>query len=280
MNIMNRSKITWRTPPTLEEFYKNPSGKGVTANNISSVRYVMKSRYDILTDKLEKKIPVHIYMENENSFYFHIVIPSDMRDYDYDVVVHLYDFGEDSSSSLKKWNCAFFSNCPSFVFAFAYAYNMNGIFIPFLANKLGRKALTELPGDKNPDLQVSWDKSIYYAIETLMKNIKYTQRFVLKRNAAPFSEAIILKSVRSFDEVMKDLETKKKDKFGVKKQLHTSKTQRRIKEAKEKIKKGANTVKDVVSKGIEAKMTATKHHYNSKGKVVGKPKIKGTHRKK
>ena len=269
-----------QVPPTLAEFYKNPVGKGNTSGNISAAKYMFEKRYEILTKQLDKKIPTFIYQENELSYYFHIVIPSDMRDYDYDVVVHLYTYGEDASASLANWYCAFFSNCPSFVFTYAYVYNMDGMIIPFLADKIGKKALSTQPDDKNPDLQSGWDKSIYYAIHTIMKNIRYRQRFAVRKSAMPFDPRVIFQSVRSFDEVMKDLTTKKKDRLGVRKKLHTPMTVRRINQAKNAIMK---RVKSVTEKKVEKKSSEqnlVKHHYDSKGRVVGKPKIHGTHRKK
>lgn len=270
-------KPIWVLPPTLEEFYKNPSGKGITSNNVSSVRYVMDARYDILTKKLKKKMPVTVFEESERSYYFWIVIPSDMRDYNYDVVIHLYSIEEDPSSSLRKWNVQFFSNCPSFVFTYAYAYNANGLFIPFLAKKLGR-ATTELPSEKNPDLQVEWDKSIYYAMKVLMTNLRYTQRFVVKRMAEPFSEKELASRLRSFDEVMKDLQTKKKSKAFVRKEFQDARESHIAENIKKQVSK---RVKGIIEKGIEKKQQLTKHNYSSSGKVIAKNshgKITGKHK--
>lgn len=266
-------KVTWNLPPTLEEFFKNPSGKGVTANNISSVRHTMDSRYEILTKKLKKKFPVTIFEENENSYYFLIIVPSDMRDYDYDVVIHLYNVDDNVSSSLKKWHMEIFSNCPSFVFTYAYAYNLNGLMIPFLSKKLG-KACTTMPTERNPDLQVGWDKSVYYAIKYLMSNIRLTQRFMVKREAVAFDAQKIFDLVRPFSTIMSDLETKKKDRAGVIRGFSEARNRHSLNNIKKEVSK---KVKSVVEKSIEKKNEVTKgivnHNYNSKGKVVGKSSL-------
>lgn len=267
-------------PPTLKEFYNNPSGKGITANNISLVRAGLIHRYELFKKK-GKKIKTDIYMEAENSFYFHMIIPSDMNMNDYDVVIHFYDPANDEKhGNIKDWCVEFFSNCPSFIFTYAVAYNEAGLFIPFLGNKLNNKVLSNLPAEKNPDLTVGWDKSIFYAIHEIKTHITLTQRFLLKRNAKPFIAKEFVDLIRDEDQIMQECKDGKVTKvrtYSIK-QSTASKAKDAIVNPLKHV--AVKAVDKVVGKQKTAGITQPKRYkvnINSKGKIVGATKIRGNH---
>lgn len=270
--------------PTLREFYANPSGKGITSNNINIVRKDFIKRYDIVTKQDKKKVKTTVYMENEASFYFHMLIPSDMHQNTYDVVLHLFNLADDGSKgSLKDWGINFFSNCPSFVFTYAVSYNESGLLIPFLAKKYNNKVLHQLPVEKNPDLIIGWDKSIFYAIYTLMTNMTMTQRFLLKRDAKPFVAKELFDNIRTEEEIMRDHELGKTVRvrtFGVK-QSTASKVKDEISDTlKHAAVKAVSAVTGNKTDGVNQSSGANrfKVNVNSKGKIVGASKIRGRHR--
>lgn len=270
------------SPPTVREFYVNPSGSGITANNIGIVKKEFIRRYDAVTKMMGKKVRTDVYMENENSFYFHMLIPSDMNANTYDVVLHVYDlYNDGTAGSLKDWNIQFFSNCPSFVFTYATAYNEAELSIPFLNKRYSNVVLHQLPAIKNPDLVIGWDKSIFYALHTLMTTITLNQRFVVKRNAKPFDPKALFDIIRTEEQIMSDAEIGKNTRVNV------------IKLKESGITKVKNTVTDAVKRGASHIIDHTTHgkingmkkpasasskykvNLGTKGKIIGATKIGG-----
>src|SRR5574344_1775618 len=267
-----------KMPPTLEEFYKNPSGKGITANNINAVRGHFENRLKYVLGSAGKKIITREYIESETSFYFHFLVPSDMGTNDYDVVFHLHDDVGGAGMSLKKWQIEFFSNCPSFIFTYAAAYAEHGLLIPFLANKYNRKVLGKLPAQKNPDLELGWDKSIYYALYTIMKNLAFTQRFILRRNAKPFDRKKLISEISTEDQIMEECQAGK-----TKTVVQLSFRQSKMSKLGHSVKKVAadasshvvNAVRRNKTSGTSSTGRKYDVHTNSKGKIIGNLKIRG-----
>jgi hypothetical protein len=267
------------TKMTLREFYKNPMGKnGVETLTTNASSYVFKLRYEGVINRLKKKMPVKIYTESETSFYYHFLVPSDTRNMNYDVVIHFYENVEnpdDTHMSLKDWNVEFFSNCPSFVFTYAFVYKHYGYFIPFLSDKLGKIVLNNKPVTKNPSMTLLWDKSIFYAIHHIMLHTQYSQRYMAKRNAIPFNPNELFGTIRTFEQIMSEIAgTKGKELKGAElhRKIHEGSltgVNRVVKNAKTKAKEKIDGFKKVFSGSKK----------NSKGKIIGKPKITGNSHK-
>lgn len=278
------------SPPTVKEFYTNPSGIGITANNIGMVKREFIRRYDAVTKSAGKKVHTTIYMENENSFYFHMLIPSDMNANTYDVVLHVFDNFNTGSGNLKDWNINFFSNCPSFVFTYAVAYNESGLLIPFLTKRFDNKVLHLLPEVKNPDLTLGWDKSIFYALHAFMTNITFTQRFVVKRNSKPLVPKELFDLIRTQEQISDDAEIGKTTEVRVIRRNESALT--KVKNAvTDTVKRGASKAiqpithskqnKHEVINGLSQPSSSAsrfKVNLGVKGKIIGATKIGGSHR--
>lgn len=260
---------------TLREFYKNPAGKSTSEHlTIGGLHYMYRTRYEGVVERLKKKIPLTIFSENETSYYYYFLIPSDTRQMDYDVIIHFYEESEnpdDTHMSMKDWKVEFFSNCPSFVFTYAYVYNEKGYFIKDLSNKLGKIVLSNKPKEKNPRMVLMWDKSIYYAMHHVMNNIRLNQRYMVKRNAVPFNKEELFSSIRTFEQIMNQLsspEGQKMDSVELQRKIH--------KGSLTGINKVYRNAKDLAkNKTSKLKNIITPRKKNSKGKIVGKPKIDG-----
>ena len=142
----------------------------------------------------DKKIESDVYKEGDN-YIFHVKLPSESeRDNTYDVVVEFSPIDKTSLSdeSIINYNVKFFSNCPSFIFTYAYAYNDKGLFIDFLSKKLDELVLKNAPVVKNPMNIVNFEKSIYFACKYLVEeknlNKNYLKSFVqrFKKKDYPF----------------------------------------------------------------------------------------------
>lgn len=259
---------------TLRSFYKNPSGGSASALALGAARYGFERRYELVTKKLKKKIPVSIFRENDTSFYFHILVPSDTRSMTYDVVVHFFEKTDDPNNthmSMKDWQVEFFSNCPSFVFTYAYAYNRKNLLIDFLSNKLGSAAVNDKPTETNPGLHIMWDKSIFYAIHKIMTDTRLSQRYFVKRNAGEFNVDNFTAGIRPFEAIMGELSGlsgQKMDSATLTRKLRETEYTRAKKAVKNKLGSAVKVITGLTH-------TSKSGNRNSRGKIVGKPKIGG-----
>ena len=182
--------------PTLEEFYRNPAGTGVTSMTIGTLKDSYRRRYEYMISK-GKRFNCTVYKEHDNSYYYHIIVPSELNLNDYDVVVHLSTI--DGGNNMKKWNIRLFSNSPAFTFTYAYVYNENGLLIPWLKNKFNKETFSELPTERNPDILISYDKSIFFALHHIMVSLSTTQRFLMNNRGEPFVMDHIYDIIRTAD---------------------------------------------------------------------------------
>ena len=242
-------------PLTLSEFYKNPAGKKISGNNAGLVRQALTNRYDAVK-KLGRDITYTTYKENDRSYYIHFIVPSDMHDSTYDVVIHVFDNLGMGGGSFRKWNLHIFSNCPSFVFAYAYVYNEYGLNIPFLKRKLNDIAYTQAPVQTNPDMNIMYDKSVFYALHTIMNTLSLSQRYMVDKLARKFSPDVLFREVRTFDEIMEQ------DRDAA---LKKTVVQRVVKKVENVVRNFTNTHTSRRSSG--------NHRITAKPKKTGKPKI-------
>ena len=119
----------------------------------------------------QNKIRLIAITEIEEAFYFHFQVPSESNDgkYNYDVVLRFYTDNPElkKTSSLRGYYVQFFSNCPSFMYQYAYIYKREGFLIEALYNKLDADYIDIPPKDENKANKKSYDKSIYYVCRYL-----------------------------------------------------------------------------------------------------------------
>ena len=260
--------------PTLRELYEKPDG-AVVSSQLKALKREYTERYDLVHSFKKKEVKFSPYKENDSSYYLHFLIPSDMGANNYDVVLHLFDQTQ-STSNMKNWSINVFSNCPSFIFTYATAYHVRGLMIPFLMKKLNREVQTQVPSQKNPELHLGWDKSLFYALHKLMTNTRFTQSFFLGRMAKPFNPAILLKEIRDQETIMAEAKAGKQRKFTA---ISINTGGSGIGNA---ISNAASAVKDAVtgskSKKKEDKVisvTSTRKAHGGVRRIKAKPKIKG-----
>ena len=148
----------------LEEFLKYPAGKGAIMPGKDELLKVLNIRFDFMLKK-RGGIDIKVYT-NKDDVYYHFLIPTETleRNNVYDVVIKFTP--RDKSNLLdktyKQYNIEFFSNCPSFVFTYAYVANLNGYFIKELAGKYEPETLKYPPTSRNPGNVFGYEKSIYF----------------------------------------------------------------------------------------------------------------------
>ena len=172
-----------------KDFMATPYGKGVTAINNKPLRQELETRYRDL-DKYGKKVKVDKVYRHNDSYFIHILIPSESeRQNFYDVVIK---FSPNKFTKTNKVSYVFsydmkvFSNCPSFTYTFAHVYKKYGILCDELVDK--------------------YDKSVYFAIYFLSTNMSYLAVNNLDYLSKNNNLKALIKKIRNTKEIKKSYE--------------------------------------------------------------------------
>lgn len=158
---------------TFEKYISNPSGnKGNLFLNMAMVRDNLSEKFDKLYREHSKRFQLNVY-KKDKGYILYVKVPSSKYDLTYDVVFELYDINKDDTKPLDKISlnkCKFrvFSNCPSFVFTYAYIFSTRGLLIEELKKKYDKNVLKRQPYEKNYFQIIAMEKSIYFAITYLL----------------------------------------------------------------------------------------------------------------
>lgn len=185
---------------SFDKYIDNPSG-GQVFTNRQMYKAMYKQKFDAVLVREQGQIKYVVYRsEDENdSYYIHIKVPSEVIDnFYYDVVIQLYttDNTKKNNVNLREYGVKFYSNDPAFVYTFAHSFKQNNLFIKDLEPKMMKRALKEKAEIKNPKDNVWYVKSLYFAYLTMEKyhlfnrpmlnqhSIKYDRRALLSKVTA------------------------------------------------------------------------------------------------
>ena len=162
---------------TISEFLRAPFG---SINNSTQSKL---SKYSTLYMENKSKIILNAHTKIEDSWYFHVKIPSESQkdgNVYYDVVIRFFTDKDSvkASTSLNDYYIQFFSNSPGFIYNYAVLYRKNGYLIDSLYTKLDPRYFDKLPIKTNSKLELSYDKSIYFTCRFLNeKKFKVLSKF-------------------------------------------------------------------------------------------------------
>lgn len=152
---------------TFHQYIHNPMGYGTM---IMSYRNMYKDLYtkkfDAILLRENGNIDYFLWKDKKhNVYYIHIKIPSEVvSNFYYDTVIQFTaNIKNPSAVSLKEYLVKFYSNDPSFVYTFAYAFNKNKLFIDDLSSRINKISLTKRSAIKNPKDEIGYVKSLYFA---------------------------------------------------------------------------------------------------------------------
>lgn len=206
---------------TLQDFLQKPFGqiKPDTSKFDAAYESMMSSK-SIKCDK---------YCKINNSYLFLVQIPSESKSGEYyEVVIQFFTKKDNAndptlSFSLERYYLQFYSNSPSFIYKYSAIYKTTGYLINVLYDRLGTKS-NSMPTKTNPDMNMTYDKSIYIACRYLwdhrLRLLSFNGMRILKQ--LPVKD--FLKEVRDYDTVMDDLELFNLEK-GLQKELEKEKRQ-------------------------------------------------------
>lgn len=151
---------------TLEEYIKNPMGKGhslMTNRSMYDAMYTQK--FNALIAREAGTFKVAFFRNKDKQFWIHFYIPSDTPKLFYDVVFEFTapDLTIEGQTTLNNYHVKFYSNDPAFTFTHAHAFNVNDLLIQELKSKQSSKALKEKSEFRNPKDEIGYVKTIYLA---------------------------------------------------------------------------------------------------------------------
>ena len=196
----------------LEEFLKYPAGKGAIMPGKDELLKVLNVRFDFMLKK-RGGIDIKVYT-NKDDVYYHFLIPTETleRNNVYDVVIK-FTPGDKSNlldKTYKQYNIEFFSNCPSFVFTYAYVANLNGYFIKELAGKYEPETLKYPPTSRNPGNVFGYEKSIYFACRYLSNiDTQLLYKSHVEKIAQPVTKNTF-KDIKTISVVLEEIKREKK----------------------------------------------------------------------
>lgn len=182
---------------TFEEYIQNPMGiKNAVYSNRNMYAILYRSKLDKILVREAGKIDIKAYKIGRHKYMCYLKIPSEViEDFYYDVLIEFNKPKGLGEADLKKYDVKFWSNDPSFVFTFTYAFIKNDMFIKDFKDKMSRKATTTLAKEKNPNAEVGYVKSIYFAYLIMKSRGLFDKR----RYVDKYSESALKKEIMHAD---------------------------------------------------------------------------------
>ena len=197
---------------TFEEYILNPmqkQGKVFNATMREAMRNSYTAKFNNILLREAGKINYYKFKDKKNNiFYILIKIPSEVvPDFYYDVVLKFFAGAdiEDAGRSLNRYNLQVFSNDPSFNFTYAYVFKKNGLIIKELEPKLAKLSRTTAPKETNPDEQIGYVKSLYFAY-LYMKQRGLFNSTIQWADAEPYNKSRLLELVQDSDSKIQERE--------------------------------------------------------------------------
>lgn len=150
---------------TLNDYLSNPFGKGVNIAPSAVIR-------DSLTEQfrnLKASITLKYYLVNDSIVVCHFKLPSrTKKNVFYDVVFEFDVKGlGDSNCSILGLDFKCFSNCPSFTYTYANAFEDKDMLCKWLKKKYERVVFRKDPSTRNPNRMTGYERSIYICAKYL-----------------------------------------------------------------------------------------------------------------
>ena len=190
---------------TFEDYILNPmqkQGKVFNATMREAMRNSYKAKFDNVLLREAGKIDYYKFRDKKNNIYYILIkVPSEIvPDFYYDVVLKFFAGSdvEDAGRTLNRYNMQVYSNDPSFNFTYAYVFKQNNLVIKELEPKLAKLSRTKAPIETNPDEQIGYVKSLYFAY-LYMKQRGLFNATIGWADAEPYSKSRLLELVQSAD---------------------------------------------------------------------------------
>lgn len=166
---------------TFDGYIKNPAILGNATFQYKFIEESYSHRFDKTLMREGGSLQYFLYVDKDGNRYLHMKVPSEaVPNFFYDVVIEFVSSTLTTVlPTLGKNDIKFFSNDPAFVYTYAYAFNIHGLLIDSLKNKLPKECLKSRAVVKNPNANIGNVKSFYFCyfyarLKDLMYKIKWT----------------------------------------------------------------------------------------------------------
>lgn len=182
----------------IRDYLRNPLGKGVAMYPARQMFQEYKDRYNTIA----MDIRYRIYFINDK-YYFHFRIPSKVDEITYDVVIEFHDNGKSINNTILDWDFRVFSNCPSFVFTYAYAYNKKDMLIKDLDKKFTNAAAKMPSNVRNPYKITGYEFSVFMALYHIMQRRVYLLSYLNEIALKPGNMTPLIRDIQDMDSILK-----------------------------------------------------------------------------
>lgn len=192
----------------IAEYMQNPLGKGASVLMLSSTRKVLDDEYENIVQQI-----THKWYSLQDKYYIaHIKIPSKFSDKVYYDVLLEIDINSipKNVTVINNSKCRVFSNCPSFVFTYAYVFDKNKDIIPWSKKKYNKKVFEYNPVKRNPTEICNYEKSLYFAIKYITSNGRNYKAGINLNMTRIRSHIQILNNLQSSDDVITAYQSNRK----------------------------------------------------------------------
>lgn len=198
---------------TFDQYIQNPMG---IKNAVFSGRDLYRKMYTEKWQNIklrENGVIIYNLYNSDNDFIVHFKIPSEVvPKFYYDTIIRFYPpdkTGQDVKMlrTLNDYEVQFYSNDPSFVYTFAHAFEKNNLLFRDLDSKMSKLALREPAKERNPQNQVGYVKSIYFAYLE-MRSLNLFQKIRWDGISKAYSKNVWKNTVIHADDKIKDRQEK------------------------------------------------------------------------
>lgn len=184
----------------LQEYLRNPNGKGSSAIMVNEMRRILDEQYATLRGK----ISIRWYKLSKKYLIAHIRVPSkSVERLFYDVLLEFdIDTIPKNKSVINEGSVRVFSNCPSFVYTYANVFDKEKNFISWCKKKYPKEIFSKDPKKRNPMKIVNYERSLYFATRYLLSEGRNYKGKIDLITIKQDSYAQILNKVKSSDEIL------------------------------------------------------------------------------
>jgi hypothetical protein len=231
---------------TMDQYLKNPQGKGSVLSHVKQWKADYDPRYDGLI-AAHGEFETYIFKSsNSNQYFIHVKVPSESYDdVTYDVVLKVIKTGSVSSSSIIDWPLRAISNSPSFVYTYENVFKRNKILVEELKDLLPEETYKGAPKMRNPYGAIGYEKTVYYAIRFVVVN--YNTIAKLDAHASKIDIKALYKEFSQFEKVMNKIDREQA------KKVEDNKARRKAELPKQR--KRYNTMPDTILPKTQQKIT-------------------------
>lgn len=268
-NTVNVDELSNEFGMTLQGYLDNPSEVKGTIMNLKLLKDSMNDKYKLSRLK-HKKYDIETFKSEDNILYILVGVPSESYKFNYQVMIEMTYV--DKSDYVDDLSLRIFSNCPSFIYTYAYVYNTQQLLIPELKNKYSKEVLTKSPEQRNINKITSYEKSIFYAFSYILSEYKNVSD--LLKDAKNVKRYHPFDDIKTDEEIIKLYNDKRKEYTKLKKENVIVALSDKLK--KERAKLPANRKEKITAKinPNARKQHSVKPKLSGKTKISGKPKTR------